>query len=418
MAFPIQRSVNFSSANTYAPSVYDKGIIWIKDAYHYLYPKFLYISNLAMKYIVAGLNTGVTFLSSNKTFVIGGVVIGTALFIIYNYWKNRPKLPIVTMESTANLARLSLHALNEKHVPVNATLTFCVDLSDSMKIKGRNEAVKRAINDVLNNAQKTVNNPSSEVNIEMAIVGFNDNSKVIAEPFKLLRTQRNEENRVVEEVKKKIKNLVFSGSTEIIAGLTEASSQLESMAKGNKSGSHTLVLLTDGEQTLKKKELLSIQSRLASNKVMLFAIGIGKHDRGTLQKITSSTKDGFRGIYIDTTEKETIESAVSKAYSQTISSFNDLVLTAPKLRPGTWSVINTPIVTEKDQSQCFLGSLAEEENLVKIIKIHGDQLQAPLDLSSVTFKLSFTDPKGRPGEVLLPWNPNTILNPDILLAGN
>ena len=198
-------------------------------------------------------------------------------------------------------------------------------------------------------------------------------------------------------------------------GLGEATKQLESMARGNKTGSHTLILLTDGEETFPDKDLAVIHKQLALSKTELFAIGIGKdHNKETLGKITTSKEKGFRGTYFDTTGVETIESAVAKAYQQTVSSFHDLVLTTPNLPPDTWSVIDTPIVTYNEQSSCLLGPLATGKKLVKTIKIHGAKLPDSLDLSSVTFELSFTDPKGKKATVTLPWNPNTILNPEIL----
>ncbi len=334
MPLPIQRSIPTINHTSIADP---QRVTWVNDAYNYLHPKIVNVAVLAKNYMYIGLNRGTTFLLRHKTFVIAGVVIGAALLIIHNYLKNRPQKPIVTIESTANLAKLTIHALTEKPLPVNATLTFCVDLSSSMTEHGRAEAVKKAIHDTLNSAEKVINNGPSDANIEIAIVGFNDKATVIAKNFKLLRTQENKSNATeIESVKDKINKLIFSGGTEIIAGLTEATSQLESMAKRNKKGSHTLILLTDGEESLQEKALTSIHEKLASNNATLFAIGIGRtHNEKTLTTIINSNQVGFQGIYIDTTKKETIATAVSKAYTQAISSFNDLVLTAPNLLPGT-----------------------------------------------------------------------------------
>lgn len=401
MPYPISKIPNMNFVNRAMPT-YDQ--------------KTLSNSILAKDFLFTGLSGAAAFFWTYKTFVIGGVVIGVALLILKFYW-SRPQKPMVTLASTANVARLTIHTLMEKPIAINATLTFCVDLSSSMNEKGRSDAVKKALNDVLNNAQKVVNDKLSKTAIEIAIVGFNDKATVIAEKVKLVRNQGSKENRVVEEVKRKIDGLNFNGSTKIIAGLEEATKQLVGMAKRNKKGSHTLILLTDGEETIDANALKPIHAQLATNKVALFAIGIGQeHDKQTLAKITTSMQTGFQGTYIDTTGIETIETAVSKAYTQALSSFNNLILTAPALKSLAWSVLHTPMTKDKDGLRCSLGSLAVGEKLVKIIKIHGSELPAPLDLSSVMFELSFKDPKGRQGTMSLPWNPNTILNPEILSA--
>lgn len=353
-----------------------------------------------------------TFLWANKEWIIGGVAISGVALIAIRYFRSRPQYPIVNMQSTLNYARLSIEIPKKKEViPPNITLAFCIDTSSSMNGE-REEAVKAGVNDVLNSAQKVVKTLQG-ANVKIAIVGFNQRSTIICEPTMV--TEENGENSPIEKIRANLNGYSSSRGTSIIAGLEKATAKLEGMARENKKGEHTLILLTDGEDSLDQSKVALIQTRLAAANANLFAIGIGeRHKKDTLRKIAPETGK-FTGTYIDTTlGKETIGSAISKIYTQAIAVFSDLVLRSPQLSAGTWSVDNIPSVMTNKQSECKLGSLSGETKMVRRIQIHSDKLKSPLDLSPVRFDLTFKDPKGREGKLSLPWKSNSIIDPQIL----
>ena len=204
------------------------------------------------------------------------------------------------------------------------------------------------------------------------------------------------------------------GGTKIIAGLEKATSMIEKMAQEDKDATHTLILLSDGDETLKVSKVQPIHTRLAAVKARVFAIGIGeKHKKETLKLIAPKTGK-FKGRYIDTTiEGNTIGSAISTIYEQAIAVFSNLVLSCSQLETGQWSVGDADSIEGEGQSEYQLGSFTGEKGIVKTIKISKHR-QGSLDLSKVSFKLTFTDPRGREGALFLPWNPNFIINPEIL----
>lgn len=278
----------------------------------------------------------------------------------------------------------------------------------------REEAVKRALNTLLDSAQKVIN-ASKDANIEIAIIGFNTNPVLITSSIKLISDEKNE---TIQKVKKQIESINSVGDTDIFGGLERAIQELENMVRLNHSGSHKMIFLSDGEDNLDENKIFTLHARLATVKGEIFVVGIGRgHNKNTLKTIAEGADGSFKGTYIDTTlGQDTIESAISKFYTQAIASFHQLELTAPQLKPEIWSVIDTPTVIENEQAKCILGSISEEEKLIKIVEIHASKLEAPLDLSTVSFKLTFIDPKGRRGHLILPWNPHITIIPEIVLA--
>ncbi len=372
-----------------------------------------YIYKAALSYAPTqqSLNAGKTFLWNHKEWILAGTVIGIVILKIVRYIKNRPQMPDVEMKTTLNLATLSIQIPKEKYLPPNVTLTFCIDTSQSMNTTERAGEVKKALGNLLKSAQGVVNK-SAGAKISLAITGFNDTSSVVTPITELTST-----NKKSEEIEKQVKNLKFDGSTSILNGLEGATKELKTMAKANRAATHVLILLTDAEDDTKDTQRLSsIQATIASTSAMFFAVGIGKdHQKDILKKIV--TYRGLKGTYIDTTSgQDPIGSTVSKIYHQAIASFHELELTSPQLDAHAWSVINTPSAIENGQSKCKLGSLSEGKTLNKSITIHWDKLKDPLDLSTVSFTLTFTDPKGRKGQVSLPWNPTTTIDPAIVSA--
>jgi len=413
-----QNSLNMDALYSYASAGFNHCKSWVVAQTHQAYSKVPPLAPLARRYTSLSFQAGKAFLWSHKEWAVSGSVVGIALLVIYYVRKNLPQLPLVKMESTLDFARVSIEIPKEQHASPNVTLTFCVDTSSSMEADERIGAVKRALNNVLKNAQDVINHCKG-AQISLAIIGFNSDPWIIAPKTQLTRTAQNGENKAIQSLRAQIDTFRVSGSTNILNGLERATEELQAMARANRQSSHTLILLTDGEDSsMSAKKLATIQAKLAAASAQLFAIGIGAgHSKDVLQQIVASEKKAFRGRYIDTTAgQDTIESAISKIYNQALSSFQELELTAPGLAPDSWSVIHTPGVIDKGQLKCNLGPLSEGKILQRFIQIHGDRLKAPLELSTVVFTLTFIDPKGRRGKLSLPWNPDTTIDPNLLRA--
>jgi uncharacterized protein YegL len=405
----------FQTSCHYTSMGYQKSIGWIAAQCNYASPKLLAIASIVKTQTFNTLNVGTTFFWTHKKIIIGCLAIGTALFAIYHFRKNRPQRPDVKLESTLNYATLNISIPKEKRMaPPKVTLTFCIDKSGSMS-GDRQEAVMNAMNTVLKSAQNVVN-ASKEAKISLAIIGFDTQAYVYTQATKLTPIVNGSQDLPpVQKIKNQLATLTSNGGTCIMTGLEKATEELENLSKLNPDSSHTLILLTDGDSTVTAERISSVQTRLKALKAHLFAIGIGEgHKQSTLTQLTSSKTSRFKGTYINTTLGiETIESSILKIYAQAIASFQGFQLTSPQLPPGTWSVVNTSSVLENGQTKFNLGTLSEEEQLQKVIEIHGDKLAKPLDLASVGFQLTYLDPKGRLGKLHLPWKPNTTIDHQI-----
>lgn len=406
----------YDAAVHYASQAYQRSVTWISTNSSRAYSYLQDIGTLAKKHIVQSFNTGRTFFWSHKELFIGGAIIGAALLIIHHYWKNRPQLPDVKLKFSLDKAKLYIQIPEEEPLPPNATLTFCVDTSGSMSSENRLEDVKKSVKKLLDSAQKVID-ASNGANIEIAIIGFEDTATVITHPVKITPTEKGKkESEVVSKVKAQVESLSPGGGTSIYRGIESGMNELEKIAKANRSGSHTIVLLTDGDDHVHDSQIDSIHKRLGAVQAKLFAIGIGKsHRKSMLEQIVDNGKGAFKGTYIDTTLGiDTIESAISTIYSQAIASFTDLELSSSHLQEGTWSVDDKPSVRGDGKSICSLGNLSQGEERIEVVKIHSYELTDPLDLSKVELTLAFKDPKGRQGSIKLPWKPNAIIDPEIL----
>jgi Mg-chelatase subunit ChlD len=409
MASVVQQYLNFNHtiARNYGPSNQS-----IDKAKAFLQNNFNCVYNTALSYVPSTQQTdkAKAFLWNNKEVIIAGAVIGLAIWKIVHYIRNRPQLPDVEFDTSLNFAELTIKIPKEKSTPPNVTLTFCVDMSSSMKPDERAGEVKRALKTLLDNAQQVVTR-SAEAKISIAITGFTDTSTLITQPTALASTSKKS-----EEIKKQVEALQFNGSTDILDGLAGTVQELKKMAKANRQASHYVVLLTDGEDnSCSEKKLQALQKEIASTSAKLFAIGIGqRHSKEILKAI--ATDNGFDGTYIDTTTgKDTIANTIAAIYNQAISSFQELELSC-SLAADTWSVNGKSSRTEKEQSKFLLGTLEEGKTLTSHIVIHGNKLKEFLDLSTVFFNLSFKDPKGRNGQIKLHWNPTPIVDPAIASA--
>lgn len=384
-------------------SGYNKGITWLHSNWQQ------YVTN--NRALDNSLNLIKSFAWNNKEFIMGAAAVGTALLVMNYYRKNRPQQPIVDMQTSLNLGRLSIKTIKAERAPLNSTFTFCVDTSGSMNEENRLKIAKETLIKVIKNAQEVINN-SSNSNIEITIIGFNDNPTTITKPTKLTPVNNNTQNNTCEEIIKQIETLQPSGNTNIIKALETSIEKVNRISKKNPTASHTILLLTDGEQEIDSQDTTRIQDQLIEIKSNFFAIGVGnKHNRKFLTQVTNSKKLNAR--YIDTTNSiETLGDEIFKIYKQTIAAFSDLKLTSSQLIPGSWSVSANKRFHQMNNegSECYLGNLSENEELINTIEIHRDKHQS---LSKVTFQLTFKDPNGRSGAITLPWKSDIII-PDIV----
>lgn len=420
--------MDFSRITNYLPQIHNplfiRGRIMLGSCCGRLYSKLLDIRDLARIYLPKAYSGAGTCMSkayrvvrtptakaynvsrpiilANKERILWGVASSVLAAVAIRYYRNRPQYPIASLRSSLNIAKLSIETLKREVAPPNVSLTFCVDISGSMKGE-REGAVKGGVEAVLDSALKVVN-ATEGAQIEVAIVGFNDKAGVICNPTVIDVSK-------MDQIKDSLKGYQSSGSTKILEGLNLATVKLEEIAARNKNRVNTLILLSDGGESLDQGNITPFHERLARVNAQLFAIGIGNgHNKKTLQQIAPS-----EGAYIDTTEEgETIEKALSAIYEQAVAVFSELVLSSKQLSPGTWSVDRVASVDDNGESTCQLGSFTEERGVVKTIEIHRDGFGEKFDLFTIVFDLSFKDPRGRKGTMSLHWNSNTCMDPEVL----
>lgn len=350
-----------------------------------------------------------TFLWNHKEWILAGTVISLLILKIVHYIRNRPQYPIVETKFSLHKAILKISMPKEEPIPPNVILVFAVDVSGSMKEEGRAELVLQALDKLVADAQQAF--VEKNANIHFAVTVFDLVSKVCIKTTKISSDPQQK-----QEIHDRIARVPMENGTDFIEGLEGGTQQLEAMVKANRHALPVLTYLTDGlpckEIEFDEQKLAPIRLRLAALSAQFFVLGIGeKHDATTLLKMTAQGSDGFKGTYINTASgQDSIGSAIAKIYQHAISSFRGLEITAPGLDAKDWSI--HPKVG--GQSNTALGSLSEGTTLTKQIVIHTDQLLAPLDLATVKFKLTFTDPKGRQGEMTIPWKPHSIIDPEII----
>jgi Mg-chelatase subunit ChlD len=309
-------------------------------------------------------------------------------------------MPDIETKFSLNNATMVIKNL-QTNTPPNVTVTFCVDMSYSMQPEERAGAVKKALIDVLDNAQQEVNK-STEAQISIAFIRFRSKLIEITDPIALTHN----DNSKSEKIKKKVEDLEFDGYTQILVGFEGAATESEKLARANPLAHHYVLFLTDGKlennERWNNQKLFSIQNRLTAISAKVFAIGIGKEHSGAILR-EIATNNGFNGTYINTTvDKDSIKNTIAAIYKQAISSFQDLELSS-SLPAGTWSADHSLSVGGNEQSKVPLGSLAEGKTLTKQIVIHGHKLPDDLDLSTVFFNFTCTDPKGRKGRRKIHW---------------
>lgn len=416
------------------------------------------VSDFARRHTIHTWNVGKVFFWTYKEWVAGSLALALALGVAHYMWKNRPQAakvepppstvaaaavtsaappavtaaaPAVTqeppvaippppvepqlevkLESSLNVAVLDIKGPEKKnYAPPKASLVFCVDVSGSMGSDYRLESIKKALKEIVDDASKVIA-ASREAKISLEIIVFDDR----VEQF-LKLTSFTSQTTQAEELKSKIEEMKHRGGTNILLGLGMACEQ-DRLARAGSEGTPTVVLLTDGDETIKEDRLPPIHECLRDVKAKLFAIGIGHgHNQKTLKTIINSQKDistgsiGEYGEYRDASAgSHAIRNAISEIYGRAIASFSQLELRASGLPARSWSVAGASFSNET----YFLGHLAEGQKLSKAIDIHGAQIPSTVDLKNVTFYLSFTNPKGEREEISLAYNPDTVINGPLL----
>lgn len=383
-----------AALNTYNfTAAYQNGVSWARK-------QLPIIAAVAQRHISYAFNTGKSFVLTNRAYLIAAGCAAFAL-LIFDYIRKRiPQYPDVQMESSLNLARLQIKIPKAKRAAPNVSLTFCIDVSQSMDPDERIGAVKRALTRVLESAKKVVGQQKG-AKINFAVCIFNDKASTTT-PVTSISSSTN--------VQQQVDGLKCNGSTSIIAGLTQAAELLKQQAKTNGQAAHTVVLLSDGEDSIDQSKLTPIQKIFSSHSARLFAIGIGAaHKKATLQSIAA------KGTYIDTTAGQTIEGAIAAIYEQAIATFQELKLSTTGLAAGSWSAGRVRSVALKEGgSYCDLGSLSEEQSQDLTVGIDVNAVKETFDLSTLSFSLTFRDPQGRQGRIHLPWNPNTLIIPRVV----
>jgi hypothetical protein len=96
----------------YASYGYNNSVTWIKTTSSQLYAKLPEIGAIAKRHLINAFYVGKDFLWTHKEWVVGGVIIGVALWALYSYLKNRPQYPIANLETCLNVGKLSISTLN------------------------------------------------------------------------------------------------------------------------------------------------------------------------------------------------------------------------------------------------------------------------------------------------------------------
>lgn len=417
---------------------------WQADWRNYLFPYLLKISTVCRDALLEGFYEAKTYLLKHKEYVMGGAAILIALLVFARYRKNRSvnaiqkqsdlsstpasnlnlqpslvssvsstseKLPQhllkAKMKTSMHVAELTIKAPPVEKSKKSFTMTFCVDNSGSMKGE-RLEAVKKEVCKVFESAQQKIADKPL-INITFAVTVFNNRSSTLIRPTSL----DPHNNEVKNSMTKQIESLSADGGTDLINGLEGATNHLEEMMNNNPSGSHLLIMLTDGDSTLPQESLNSIKKRFSSIECKVIIGGIGKeHKAEKLKQIADITK----GEYVSLAGGKEIEEAITNAYSQTVAAFSDLKLITSQLKANTWSVKQkfTTTVIEEGISQVALGSLNEKQKIKQRLELHLNNFNTDFDLSTLHFQLRYRDPNDVYLEIDLPWDHHSIIKPAII----
>ena len=288
------------------------------------------------------------------------VALGVLVFIVRYLKKSAPPLLGVETKNISASATVKI-TIPEMKKPPQVALTFCIDTSKSMEIKGRRNDVDKSVNSLIDAALKVMENKPT-MQVYMTIVGFNKSAKTILEPTILTKN-------AAQGIKQAIEKYLLAHGTDIPQGLQKSIKKIQ-LVKGNHPQlQHSLILLTDG---LSKSEsniaIQEIKNNLTTHKVNFFAIGIGEqHDKKLLETLTNKQE---HAKYIDAS-KSSIEEAITKIYQNIIHHIDQITIMSP-LESHRWSV--------DDQQP------REEENQIKVDVLTYDrqEIETTICVSEVT----------------------------------
>ncbi len=319
--------------------------------------------------------------------------------------------PEANIVSSLHIGKLTIKTPPKMEMPLNVTLTLCLDTSGSMSDhQDRGPALKIALNKIVLEAQEVVNKqPNAQ--ISLTIVGFSNSAKLILPTTTFSKSTPMIPQKIIDQ----LKTLSFSGGTEISTGLEEGINQLKTVAKSNLAGAHTFALLTDGDGSILYSTLATVSQVTSEVQAQFFAIGVGQsHKKETLEEAAKKAQ----GTYIDTTLKNTtIQTAIARVFKQTLSYCQGFQLQAPLLPKGSWSVQNitqSNEIPDMNLSICSLGQLPENKTSYWRIELLLKQFNAPFDLSNLVFLLTYSDHQRQKQEIQLPWNANLVINPSVI----
>lgn len=331
----------------------------------------------------------------------------------------KPSSPQVnaTLNSSLDRAVLKVSTPDIETPPMSPKITMLVDNSTSMEgtdasiqIDGKTIACTRT-DEVVHNCyylteslRDRLNTSPPEANAWISLLAFTDTTQTISKIAPIIRSK---------EHPRRGQLLKPGGSTEILQGLTAASEIFKQMADQVRGGANIFLLFTDGDQELRgnEPELQSFKDTLAQCNGKLFVVGIGAgHNKRTMGQLSSAggVRSRFRGgTYIDTTNGGTIRQAIDAALEQAKPSFHFSLKS--NLPARKWSVNNTRV-----ERSIAIGHLPVRHTFYKVIDIHSREFDNPLDLKPVELTLTVEDPAGTVSRIKLSWNPNTIIDPNIL----
>lgn len=326
--------------------------------------------------------------------------------------KNQPTstklVPEVKILTALNRAKINIFIPTDPYPELKIFLMFCIDISASMKEKGRLDAVQDGLILILNEAKKKVEIPKSKTRIFFKVWGCH----TFDLKQEILGSTEITKSTDIAQLEKKIKAIELGNGTDIIGGLKEALGSLVKEPQSLQTTSYKIILLTDGEDKISgsDSENLKASSQMLEkfNDVQLFTIGIGDgHNKEILNKIIAECKNSE---YFDATEGgKAISDKIKAIFNKSLSTTTKIKLTIPNLPPNSWRINQQ---TPKN-GECNLGNLEEGSKLDKIIEVDLSQINCPLDLSKIFFNLNFEEFNGSSQDVVVPWSPNSKIEPSL-----
>ncbi len=261
---------------------------------------------------------------------------------------------------------------------------FCVDVSGSMDDCGRLINVRAAMILFFEKALAKIIEEDAE--IWVSIVTFSGSAKTV-----LANTLLTEDN-ITSVQNTVLKDLIASGSTNIMAGLDVSSLSLQQMKTACTAASAALLVLTDGKNDVEIEPISfrPIHERLAQSDATFMALGAGKgHEEAFMRMATTDQRPqgspgAFSSIYnyiADNGNAQagglTTQGAVNKIFKEISNQQIDNMLCEVKgIDQNTVTFLND---VRKDGNAYHLGGLSSTDVNVKIVRVEMPKGQNPLN---------------------------------------